>query len=780
MKNLYLAILLSIPMVLAAQVTSKSGGNKMIQDILKQMTLEEKASLCSGRDFWTTKPIDRLNIPSIWMTDGPHGLRKATASAGFGEKIIPATCFPSASSLAASWDVNLIEEMGKAIGDECQANQVQIILGPGVNMKRSPLCGRNFEYYAEDPILAGEIAAAFINGVQSKGVGTSLKHFACNNQETERMVVSAQIDERTFREIYLRAFEIAVTKAQPWTVMSSYNRINGVYSSENPYLLNDILRNEWGFQGIVVSDWGAVNNRVDGIKARMNLEMPGSGGTTDAQIVEAVKQGKLAEADLDAVVADILKITFKAVSLKKPDATYNQQQHHLLARKIASECIVLLKNNDNILPLNKSKLKNVAIIGSFAKTPRFNGGGSASLSPTQTDIPYDEIAKIAGNAVQLTYSEGYPDNDAIDDAMITNAVNNAKTADVAVIFAGLPPSYESEGYDRKHINMPPNHIKLIEAVANANKNVVVVLNNGSAVAMPWLPNVKAVVEGGLAGQASGGAIADVLFGVVNPSGKLNETYPVALQDNPSYFNFPGENHTVNYGEGIFIGYRYYEARNRLPLFPFGYGLSYTTFAYSGIKVSAKNVNDTSQLQVSIKVKNTGAVAGQEIVQLYVSDKECSYQRPNKELKAFKKIMLKPGEEKEVAFTLGYRDYAFYNPALKQWVVESGDFDILVGASSQDIKQKETIHVTGTKKITEKLTTYSSIHQWFEHPKGKALIQPVFEGMVTGMTGGDKAPQETLDMMAKMLAEMPIIKMVGFSRGKFTEQMLDDMIKKANE
>jgi beta-glucosidase len=364
--------------------------------------------------------------------------------------------------------------------------------------------------------------------------------------------------------------------------------------------------------------------------------------------------------------------------------------------------------------------------------------------------------------------------------MITNAVNNAKTADVAVIFAGLPPSYESEGYDRKHINMPPNHIKLIEAVANANKNVVVVLNNGSAVAMPWLPNVKAVVEGGLAGQASGGAIADVLFGVVNPSGKLNETYPVALQDNPSYFNFPGENHTVNYGEGIFIGYRYYEARNRLPLFPFGYGLSYTTFAYSGIKVSAKNVNDTSQLQVSIKVKNTGAVAGQEIVQLYVSDKECSYQRPNKELKAFKKIMLKPGEEKEVAFTLGYRDYAFYNPALKQWVVESGDFDILVGASSQDIKQKETIHVTGTKKITEKLTTYSSIHQWFEHPKGKALIQPVFEGMVTGMTGGDKAPQETLDMMAKMLAEMPIIKMVGFSRGKFTEQMLDDMIKKANE
>ncbi len=780
-RHFFVLITLMILFDFKIQDVKAQNTDSLIQSLVSRMTLEEKAALCSGKDTWTTKPIDRLNIPSIWMTDGPHGLRKSVSSSGFEGEIVPATSFPSASSLAASWDTPLIEKMGRAIGKECQANQVQIILGPGINMKRSPLNGRNFEYYSEDPVLAGEMGAAFINGVQSMRVGTSLKHFAVNNQEFERMVISAEVDERPLREIYLRGFEIAVTKAHPWTVMASYNKINSVYSSENPYLLNDILRNDWGFKGIVVSDWGAVNNRVEGIRARMDLQMPGDGGLSDKKIVEAVKQGKLSETDLNLVVSDLLRIILKAKANEKQGVTYDKEQHHLLARRIGSECIVLLKNDGKILPLDNRTLKKVAVIGLFAKEPRFLGGGSSSLRPTKIDIPYDEMAKLAGNGTQLTFADGYSKNDSIDDQIINNAVKNAKDADVAVIFAGLPSNYESEGYDRKNLDLPPNHNKLIEAVAAAQKNVVVVLFNGSPVIMPWLSNVKAVVEGGLNGQATGGAIADVLFGVVNPSGKLAETYPKRLEDNPSFINFPGENKKVRYGEGLFIGYRYYDAKKIVPLFPFGYGLSYTTFSYSDLKVSAKQIKDTIPLEVSLKVKNTGNVAGKEVVQLYVSEKECSLQRPIKELKAFKKVSLDPGQEKVVTFTLGFRDFAFYNPAVKDWMVESGDFDILVGASSTDIKLKKTVDVIATKSFITKLTRNSLISEWLAHPKGKSLIIPVFQQMLKEYNKSNEASGNVMNIdWGTMFGGMPISKLIDFSQGMFTEEMLDGMIQQANQ
>lgn len=777
MKNLSF-ILILLPFMVKAQKNDNS--TMMITDIVKKMTLEEKASLCSGKDFWTTKEISRLQIPAIWMTDGPHGLRKSETSEGFGEKIIPATCFPAGSSLANSWDTELIEEMGKAIGNECQSNHVQIILGPGINMKRSPLCGRNFEYYSEDPLLAGKIGAAFIKGVQSKGVGTSLKHFACNNQENGRMTVSAEVDERTLREIYLKGFEIAVKEAQPWTVMSSYNMINGVFSSENEYLLNDILRKEWGFKGIVVSDWGAVNNRVQGIRAHMDLEMPGSGGATDKQIVDAVKNGRLKESELDAVVTKLLALIFKAHDLKKDNETYDKEKHHQLARSVAGGCIVLLKNNDNLLPLNVTKYKRVAVIGNFAKNPRYNGGGSASLRPTQVDIPLDEIQKIAGKDIVITYADGYPNEDVINNSIIEEAVKVAESADIAVIFAGLPASYESEGFDRKHMNMPPNHNQMIEAIAAKQKNTVVVLNNGSSIILPWFSSVKSVVLGGLNGQASGGAIADVLFGKVNPSGKLAETYPSRLEDNPSFLNFPGENSVVRYGEGIFIGYRYYDIKDIKTFFPFGYGLSYTTFEYSNLKLSAKEISDTSYITVQCNIKNTGTVEGKEVVQLYVRDIVSLLPRPVKELKAFTKVSLQPGEEKTVTFELGYNDYVYYNPAVKDWMAETGDFEVMIGASSQDIKLKDSFKVNVTRKYNIPLGKFSLIKDWFKHPKGNLLITPIFEQMVKAMTGGNQPPKETIEMMSMMLSEMPIIKIVGFSRGNFTEQMLDEMIKKANE
>ncbi|HLV09360.1 MAG TPA: glycoside hydrolase family 3 C-terminal domain-containing protein, partial [Halanaerobiales bacterium] len=602
-----------------------------IKKIISKMTLEEKAGLCSGKDWWNTRAVKRLGIPSIMMSDGPHGLRKLLQESD-QQKSVPATCFPTASALASSWDRKLLNETGKALGEECQAEGVSVLLGPGANIKRSPLCGRNFEYYSEDPYLSSELATAYIKGVQSQGVGTSLKHFVANNQEHRRMSVDAWIDERVLREIYLASFETAVREAQPWTVMCSYNRVNGEYASEHPYLLTDILKKEWGYEGFVVSDWSAVNERVDALRAGLELEMPTSHGVGDRKIVEAVKKGELEEEVLDRAVERLLKIIFRIVDNKKENAEYDQEAHHQLARKIARESMVLLKNEDNILPLKQED--SIAVIGAFAREPRFEGGGSSHVNPAKLDCAYDEIKKIAEIA-EVTYTEGYRlDSDKTDKELLEEAKKVAQQADIAVIFAGLPDHFESEGYDRKHLRLPDSHRELIEEISKVQENLVVVLSNGAPVEMPWLDQVKGLLESYLGGQAAGGAVADLLFGRANPCGKLAETFPRKLSDNPSFLNFPGEGDRVDYHEGLFVGYRYYDFKEIEPLFPFGYGLSYTDFEYTGISVDKKELKAGESLQVNVMVKNRGKMKGKEIVQLYVRDIESTVIRPEKELKGF--------------------------------------------------------------------------------------------------------------------------------------------------
>ena len=755
-----------------------------IKGIIKQMTLEEKASLCSGLSFWCTKGVDRLGIPSIMVSDGPHGLRKQDEKAdhlGMYHSV-PATCFPTAAALACSWDRELLEKVGVALGKECQAEQVSIILGPGVNIKRSPLCGRNFEYFSEDPYLTGELAASHIAGVQSQGVGTSIKHFAVNNQEEKRLVIDAIVDERTLREIYLTGFEIAVNRSKPWTVMCSYNRLNGVYCSENEYLLTDILRDEWGYEGFVVSDWGAVNDRVEGLKAGLELEMPSSGGIGDRKIVEAVRNGELCESILDRAVERLLNIIFKAVDNYKENAKFDKEEHHRLARKVARECMVLLKNQNNVLPLKKEG--TLAVIGAFAKNPRFQGGGSSHINPTKVDSALEEIKKLAGDSMNIIYADGYrldekqegifsskpfqSVSDIPDEELINEAKEAAKKAHVAIVFAGLPDSYESEGYDRKHIRIPEGHRILIEEVAQVNKNTVVVLSNGSPIEMPWIDKVAGVLEGYLGGQASGGAVADLLFGVANPCGKLAETFPKRLEDNPSYLNFPGDSKKVEYREGIFVGYRYYEAKNIDVLFPFGYGLSYTTFDYTDISLDKNEMMDNEEVMVKVKVKNAGDMAGKEIVQLYVRDIESSVIRPAKELKGFEKVMLQPGEEKTVTFTLDKRAFAYYNEEIKDWYVEDGEFEILVGGSSQHTPLRTTITVKSTQPIKKVYTINSTLGEIMENPTGVAIIQELMKndqdmsGQVSGMTAG-----------------MPLRSIMLFSRGQITEEMINDILDKLN-
>jgi beta-glucosidase len=662
------------------------------------MTLEEKASLLSGRDFWTTKPVERLGIPSILMTDGPHGLRKQKADSdhlGLYDSV-PATCFPTAAALASSWDRELIRQVGEALGEECQAEGVSILLGPGANIKRSPLCGRNFEYFSEDPYLSSEMAAHHILGVQSRGVGASLKHYAVNNQEHRRMSVDAVVDERTLREIYLASFEGAVRQAQPWTVMCSYNRVNGTYASEHPELLTKILKEEWGHEGFVVSDWGAVNDRAAGVAAGLELEMPGSGGINDRKVVEAVRSGALPEEAVDAAVERLLVIILRAADNRKPGATYDAEAHHRLARRAAAESMVLLRNEDGVLPLAKSG--RIAVIGELAVKPRFQGGGSSHVNPTRLDIPLDEIRRSAG-AAEVVYAQGYElHREAPDDRLVEEALEAARSADAAVIFAGLPESWESEGFDRTHLRMPENQRRLIEAVAGVQERVIVVLANGAPVEMPWLGSAKAVLEAYLGGQAMGGAVADVLFGDVNPSGKLAETFPKKLSDNPSYLNFPGEGDRVEYREGLFVGYRYYDAKEIEPLFPFGHGLSYTTFAYEKIELDRERMRDDETAVVRVTIANTGERAGKEVVQLYVRDRESTVIRPVKELKGFAKVELKPGERKTVSFRLDKRAFAYYEPRIRDWRVESGEFDILVGASSRDIRLEATLYVESTSKL----------------------------------------------------------------------------------
>ncbi len=674
------------------------------REILAQMTLEEKAAICDGADFWHLKGMEKYGFPSIMVCDGPHGLRKKDYSKT-GDSLsnsVPAISYPTAATTAASWDPELLYEMGVALGKKCLKEEVGVLLGPGINMKRSPLCGRNFEYFSEDPILAGELAAGFINGVQSQGVGTSLKHFCANSQETRRMTCDSVVDERALREIYLTAFEIAVKKAKPWTVMNSYNKINGFHGSENRHTQLEILRNEWGYDGVVVSDWGAVNDRVLGLKNGNDLEMPSSSGSGTKKIVEAVKNGTLDEAVLNERALNMLNLIKKAVDGSKPGYAYNDADDQPFARKVAAQSMVLLKNN-GILPLKKGG--KVAVIGELARTPRYQGAGSSHINPTQLDNALDELKK-AGYDVE--FAQGYElkqkkaKNNA---ALAAEAAQLAARCETVLLFIGLTDEYEAEGFDRSHMNLPAAHDALVGEILKANKNVVVVLAGGSPVEMPWNDGVAAILNSYLGGQAGAGAVADIISGAVNPCGKLPETYPMVYADTPAVNNFPGNPASVEYRESVYIGYRYYDKAKKAVRYPFGFGLSYTSFEYSDIKLDKSSMTDADTLTVSFNVKNTGDVPGYEIAQLYVADKESTIYRPEKELKAFKKVWLNPGEAKEIKLSLNKRAFAFYNVNINDWCVESGEFDILVGASSADIRLSATVNVSGA---TENIPDYSAV------------------------------------------------------------------------
>lgn len=752
-----------------------------IPQLLQDLTLEEKAGLCSGQDFWHTKAVERLGIPSVMVSDGPHGLRKQDLNPdhmGIGESV-QAIGFPTASAMACSFDRDLLYSVGDALGEECVAEDLAVLLGPGVNMKRSPICGRNFEYYSEDPLLAGELAASFVNGVQSHGVGTSLKHFAANNQENRRMSVSAEVDERTLREIYLSAFETVVKKAQPWTVMCSYNRINGVYSSDNPWLLQQVLRDEWGFEGLVMTDWGAMNDRVTALKAGLDLEMPSSHGETDQLIVAAVQNGTLSEEVLDLAVSRVLNMVNKYLAHRQ-ETSYNKEAHHQLAKKTAEQSAVLLKNN-GILPLHPGQ--KVAVIGEFARTPRTQGGGSSHINCYRMESALDALSqeKIQG----ITFAQGFrTDVDETDPALLEEAIQTAKNAEVAVIFAGLPDSFESEGFDRKHMNMPVCQNELIQRIHEVQPNTVVVLHSGSPVIMPWLDQVSAVLNMYLSGQASGGAAVRLLYGEANPSGKLAETFPLRLEDNPSYLNFPGTRYQVDYREGIFIGYRYYDKRKIEVLYPFGYGLSYTTFSYEDLQISKQDATDTDTITVSFTVCNTGQRAGAEIVQLYVHNPEGEEIRPEKELRNFTKVYLEPGEHKTVTMELDSRAFSYYHTGIHDWYAEDGNYEIQIGASSRDIRLRQSIQITSTKKIpfvAGDITTWADVERFAKDPSPLKRIQELSGfGSENSASDDDSLGASTGEMMEKMFADTPLHSILSFSGEALTYEEIQEAIRKLNE
>ena len=750
-----------------------------IKELVEKMTLEEKASMCSGETFWDTQTIERLGIPSVMVSDGPHGLRKQEGGKEtedqLGNRLNPITsiCFPAACATASSFDTDLIEQMGETLGEECQATDVSVLLGPAINIKRSPLCGRNFEYFSEDPYLTGKISAAHIRGVQSWNVGTSLKHFACNNQEYLRMSVDSIIDERTLREIYLAGFEIAVKESQPKTIMCSYNRINGVYSAENKKLLSDILRDEWGFKGYVMTDWGAVADRVKGIAAGLDLEMPTSHGANDAKIVEAVKNGTLDEKLLDKAVTNLLNVIFDYVDNKSKhtDAKFDRERDHKKAVEVESECAVLLKNN-GVLPLNKEK--KIAYIGEFAEKPRYQGGGSSHIKSWKV-ISALEAAKNKGRKIE--YSKGFPFNkDELNQSDFNAAVECAKNADVAVVFAGLPDALESEGFDRKNLDLPECQNKLIEEICRVNKNVVVVLHNGAPVILPWRDNVSAILELYLGGEGVGEACDRLLYGETNPCGKLPETFPVKLEDTPCYENFGGNGWTTEYKEGVYVGYRYYDKKKMAVQYPFGFGLSYTTFEFSNLKLSSSKMDDSSKITVSVDVKNTGCMRGKEVVQLYIADKTGTFGRPIKELKGFKKVQLDPQEFKTIELEIDARSLSWYSQDLGDWFAKSGKYEILVGNSSDNILAKAEINFTTKKHLPIKIGPDTTMGLLIEDERTAPIVDALFnkngnpweEGADIGELGEGSA-----EMANAMFTGLPIKSIASF--GIATREEVDKFI-----
>ena len=741
-----------------------------IDAVLAELTLAEKASLTSGSSFWFTAPIERLGIPRIMVSDGPHGLR---AQPGQGDHVglggsLPATCFPTASAVASSWNPELLRRIGAALAQEARACNLSMILGPGINMKRSPLCGRNFEYFSEDPFLAGELGVGIVEGIQSRGVGTSVKHYAANNQETDRQRVDARVDERTLREIYLPAFERIVTGSQPWTVMCSYNKVNGVSASENSWLLTTVLREEFGFDGLVMSDWGAVYHRVPAVAAGLDLEMPPNLPRSPDQIVAAVQAGELDEQVLDARVRAVLDLVRKGKDVLDLDEQYDVDAHHALARAAAAESVVLLKNEGALLPL--APATRVAVIGEFARTPRFQGAGSSQVNPTLVETALDELSATFAD---VAFAPGYTlDDPAADHAALhEQAAEVASSAEAVVMLIGLPGADESEGFDRTHMRLPATQLDALRAVAAANPNVVVVLVNGSTVELGEVtPHARAVVEAWLGGQAAGGAIADVLSGAVNPSGRLAETVPHRLQDNSSFLNFPGDSQVVRYGEGLFIGYRGYDATETDVAFPFGFGLSYTTFAMSDLTVAISGSVAGADLaaEVTLTVTNTGAVAGAQVVQVYVRDIEASVARPVRELKGFAKVALEPGASRKVAITLDQRAFSFWSELLGRWVVEAGEFVVEVGPHSRDLPLTRTVRVDAPS-IAPPLTAGSTLHEWMDDPRGLALIE---EAVAAGQPDPTRDPE-----LVAVIGSMPMSTLAGFPGMSLDHDALDDLVER---
>ncbi|WP_225755525.1 glycoside hydrolase family 3 C-terminal domain-containing protein [Actinotalea sp. Marseille-Q4924] len=758
--------------------------------VLAALTLEEKAALLDGSDAWRTEPVQRtdgsVRVPAVMVADGPHGLRKEpedSETMGLGDSV-PATCFPPAAGLASTWDPDLVQAVGAAIADECRAQGVSVLLGPGVNMKRSPLCGRNFEYLSEDPFLAGVLAAALVRGTQGRGVGTSLKHFAANNQETQRMTISADVDDRTLREIYLPAFERVVRQEQPWTVMCAYNKVNGVYASQNHWLLTEVLREQWGFEGLVVSDWGAVDDRPAGVAAGLDLEMPSSGGNGTRKVVDAVRAGTLDEADVDRAAERVLRLVDRSQPALAEGGSADLDAHHDLARRAAVAAAVLLKNEDGILPLDPAS--RVAVVGELARTPRYQGSGSSQVNPTRLEDALGALReRLSGD---VPFAPGYVLEPAADDdadvaaALRQEAVDVAREAGIVVVFLGLPPSYEAEGYDRAHMDLPPEQVALLDAVAAVNRDVVVVLSNGAAVTVhPWQRHARAVLEGWLLGQAGGSAVADLLTGRAAPSGRLAETIPLRATDTPTVGAFPGEHGHVRYGEGLLIGYRWYDAHALPVAYPFGHGLTYTRFTWSDVEVvvrrdtpaapgaSTHTADDDArvQVQVQVTVTNAGDRVGRETVQVYVADPEASVHRPEQELRGFAGVALEPGESRRVTVDLDARAFAFWHVPMQRWVVEAGAFEVRLGASSRDLRGRAVVQLAGDG-VTEPLSPEQPTSAWLEHPVAGPVLRERLAGST--MLRMFEDPQH-----GPMLRAIPLRRLTRFPDVPVREEQLDDLL-----
>ena len=742
-----------------------------VDSVLADLSLAEKAALASGSGFWWTTAVERLGVPSIMVSDGPHGMRvqpKGGDHVGLGGSL-PATCFPPAAGLASSWNPALLQRVGQALGREARASNVSVILGPGVNMKRSPLCGRNFEYFSEDPYLAGELAVGIVDGIQSQGVGTSVKHYAANNQEDDRLRVNVQVDERTLREIYLPAFETVVRRSRPWTVMCAYNTVNGLPASANPWLLTTVLREEFGFDGVVVSDWGAVYDRVAAAKAGLDLEMPPN-PRSPGQVVAAVESGDLPVEVLDARVRAVLDLVRKGSAVLELDETLDVAAHHALAREAAGESMVLLRNENQLLPLIGGT--RVAVIGEFARTPRYQGAGSSQVNPTRLDNALDALAE----GFEVSFASGYTVGGEVeaDAPLRAEAARVARDAEVAVVVIGLPAVEESEGFDRTHLDLPANQLATLAAVAQANPRIVTVLVNGSTVLLgPVLEHSQAVVEAWLGGQAGGSAIADVLSGAVNPSGRLAETIPLRLEDNSSYLNFPGDSQVVRYGEGLFIGYRGYDASRHEVAYPFGFGLSYTTFELSELSVVTSGAVASGDLSAAVRVRvsNTGLRDGSEVVQVYVRDVEASVARPVRELKGFAKVAVPAGQSRDVEITVDQRAFSYFSTRLGRWVVEAGDFVVEVGHHSRALPVAQTVSIEAPS-VAPPVTASSTLAEWLADP----VIRPLFDEEVAG---GQNDPRRDAALLA-VIGTMPMTTLAAFGGMSLDEDAVARVLQRRDD